>query len=439
MHSRRVTITTGDNCEAVIFESANKQMVKSINYQVQRTVHLSVSFLACMPLWVPSFESHDSKAGSTANVARQPSRDESSCTVTACGHDWGQTVHQDSGDALLVMELETALVRTTCVDSVLPTPLSTSAPRCSAALTPSSWPSEFERPLTVEEAGSLQTSAVPTDKDVPNTQKVPAWAIVLDAEPSRKIIKDEDTWMRLVKARMPWRVKDKVTGIVMLLVPPATRDQAPFYLALSEMTHEEWVRLQLKKSDSLDKQGWLDAMRERKDSPSLLDPGQLWREAYRYYVPNRNLDIKNSLFGGTFQHKDQLEDFLLNGLRKMPLDNLSRGDILDLISKCGFRLPTHEEWVRALVPDSIKSFETMVRYEANAAVFVGEKRNYLPSGALLPRNALGFSNLYGNMWELLDDGRVIGGACDSTERACRDLEPRSPSGRWIGARLVKDP
>jgi len=150
MHSRRVTITTGDNREAVIIESANKQMDKSINYQVQRTVNLSVSFLACMPLWVPSFESHDSKAGSTVNVARQPSRDESSCTVTACGHDWGQTVHQDSGDALLVMELETALVRTTCVDSVLPTPLSISAPRCSAALTPSSWPSEFERPLTVE-------------------------------------------------------------------------------------------------------------------------------------------------------------------------------------------------------------------------------------------------------------------------------------------------
>jgi hypothetical protein len=424
-----------------------RQKYKSDSKQLQGFVRSGVSLTVSISILVLSVGFGDSRPFVGVGGVDEPFRAAIPDGSTTGQRTWSQCAEPEVEFGMLADGAKSELVPMTCSD-VEP-----------MGAIGAVQPLEPTKQSALVDANNLHATAASAGTDGETEQKVPAWAIVLDAQPSRKIIKDETIWLRLVNTRMPWRVKDKVTGIVMLLVPPTAPDEAPFYMALSEMTHEEWVRLQLKKSGSLDKEAWLEAIRERKDSPSLLEPGFIWREAYKYYSPaDRKLfPIEKSIFGGTFEHPDELLSFILEDMRKMPMDSLSREGILATISKCGFRLPTHAQWVRALLPESIHSFETMVRYQEKARVeikavgkmevrkgkivdtVVTDSVRYLPSGVLLPRNALGFSNLYGNMWELLDDGRVIGGACDSTERACRDLEPRSPSGRWIGARLVKDP
>ena len=47
-----------------------------------------------------------------------------------------------------------------------------------------------------------------------------SWAEVLEQNPDPKVVTDADFFKRIKKTKLPWRVKDKSTGMEMLLVPP---------------------------------------------------------------------------------------------------------------------------------------------------------------------------------------------------------------------------
>jgi formylglycine-generating enzyme required for sulfatase activity len=91
------------------------------------------------------------------------------------------------------------------------------------------------------------------------------WAEVLDTEPDPVVVVDGALRDRLRATGLPWRVRDKVAGIELLLVPPgeflrgaepsdreAADDErpqhtvlveAPFYLGRYEVTQDEWQRV----------------------------------------------------------------------------------------------------------------------------------------------------------------------------------------------------
>ncbi|MFT7540342.1 MAG: serine/threonine protein kinase/formylglycine-generating enzyme required for sulfatase activity [Gammaproteobacteria bacterium] len=88
------------------------------------------------------------------------------------------------------------------------------------------------------------------------------WAEVVDVEPDPSLITDADGRDRMLATGLPWKVKDKDTGIVMLLVPPgedllgaspgdsdAYSEELPahrvefkqaFYLSEAEVTQAQW-------------------------------------------------------------------------------------------------------------------------------------------------------------------------------------------------------
>ena len=47
-----------------------------------------------------------------------------------------------------------------------------------------------------------------------------SWAEVLEQNPDPKVVTDADFLKRITETKLPWRVKDKFTGMEMLLVPP---------------------------------------------------------------------------------------------------------------------------------------------------------------------------------------------------------------------------
>lgn len=95
------------------------------------------------------------------------------------------------------------------------------------------------------------------------------WGEVLAREPDPKIVVDTDLRRRIAATGLPWHVRDKATGMEMLLVPPGKfmmgmssgdtfhfvdnlQDEVPqhevtitkaFYLCRTEVTQEQWMKV----------------------------------------------------------------------------------------------------------------------------------------------------------------------------------------------------
>ena len=92
-----------------------------------------------------------------------------------------------------------------------------------------------------------------------------AWADVIEQNPDPKVVTNADFLQRMIESKLPWRVRDKTTGIEMLLVPPgkflmgmsAGDAEArynekpshevtltkPFYLGRTEVTQLQWTKI----------------------------------------------------------------------------------------------------------------------------------------------------------------------------------------------------
>ncbi len=97
------------------------------------------------------------------------------------------------------------------------------------------------------------------------TSSALAWAEVLVQNPDPAVITDADLLKRITETHLPWMVRDKSTGIEMVLVPPgkfvmgmspgdeqATEVESPahevtiskaFYLGRTEVTQKQWERV----------------------------------------------------------------------------------------------------------------------------------------------------------------------------------------------------
>ncbi|QDU68706.1 formylglycine-generating enzyme family protein [Engelhardtia mirabilis] len=104
-----------------------------------------------------------------------------------------------------------------------------------------------------------------TSLAMPEGPTVPIWAELLDAKPSRAVVKDADLRRRITETGLAWRVRDRTTGVELLLVPPGTYERgasrgddlagmeekprhtvtitAPFYLGRYEVQKHEWDHL----------------------------------------------------------------------------------------------------------------------------------------------------------------------------------------------------
>ena len=255
------------------------------------------------------------------------------------------------------------------------------------------------------------------------------WATDLICDPDSRVVKDKALRQRILDAGYPWEVKHKETGLKMRLVPPEAKDDKPFYMAVNELSWHDWHF-----GDILGKYA-----RPRGNDAK---PADFSVDDFAYYIYNGGATGADEFRG----EPDKPGPYV-----RYPawLNRISFETIVRALEECQMRLPTEDEWLRASLlrssPPESKSLEGLAWFNANR--YKPDPRDpstyiYLPTDKAKPANSLGFLNIYGNVRELLSDGRVLGGDCASQPSECLSVTPVTPRElpkMWVGVRPVRDP
>jgi len=236
---------------------------------------------------------------------------------------------------------------------------------------------------------------------------VDSWAEVLEQSPDPKVVTDADLLKRIVETKLPWRVRDKKSGMEMLLVPPGKfvmgmspgdeegvvveeifAEKFPqlkyserpahevtitkaFYLGKTEVTQEQWVKVMKSNPSYFSDANLRDAAIQRD-----IDAGLTKQEAQAKLGP----DVSKTLLN--------------------PVEQVSWDDCQKFCAATGLRLPTEAEWEYACRAGVRKP-----RYGELAAIawdYENSAETTHPVGKKLP-NALGFHDTLGNVWEWCND------------------------------------
>ena len=210
-----------------------------------------------------------------------------------------------------------------------------------------------------------------------------AWAEVLEQSPDAAVVTDAKLRGEIERTGLPWRVKDKGTGIELLLVPPG----------------------KYRRGASVG-----DGDAEEKEQPAhevtLTQPFYLGR----YEVTQAQWQAAMGSNPST-KSKDP----------QAPVETVSHDDIANFNQKTGLRLPTEAEWEYACRAGSTAArygeLDDVAWHDGNSDSTtqpVGQKR----------ANALGFHDMLGNVWEWCSDWYS-----DSEYARCSAgvVDPKGPS------------
>jgi hypothetical protein len=238
------------------------------------------------------------------------------------------------------------------------------------------------------------------------------WATVLARDPDARV-RDPALRQKILESYYPWRVRDNASGIEMLLVPSTSAADAPFYMAIDELSWGAWF------------------------------------DVFRDYAQDKDVSVDD--YKWCFQTITAATEFRQIRLRDHPawLNRVDNDRITGALRSKQLRLPTYAEWIRASLLDqgTLKESElpeyAWIRSNTKH-IDVRDKQSWylsLPSDRPKRANDLGFFNMYGNVWELLVDGTAMGGACNSTPRECLSTRAASldTERMMFGVRPTRDP
>ena len=200
------------------------------------------------------------------------------------------------------------------------------------------------------------------------------WADVLEQSPNPKVVTNADLLARIAATGLPWRVKDKASGIEMLLVPPGKFVMGmtkPFYLGRTEVTQAQWMKV-------------------AGNNPSHFHSGRD-RDSMIKKLMNEGL-TKSEAEAKTAKESADIDSF--------PVESVSWNDCQQFCAKTNLRLPTEAEWEYACCAGVRKptygDLDDIAWFDKNSSGkthMVGKK---------LP-NALGFYDMLGNVFEWCSD------------------------------------
>ena len=286
---------------------------------------------------------------------------------------------------------------------------------------------EDKQTQTQSSPPSQSSQPAPTPTSAPAATSSPlSWAEVLEQNPDPTVVTDADFLKRITETKLPWRVKDKASGVEMLLVPPgkfvmgmspgdteAHDDEKPahdvtitkaFYLGRTEVTQGQWMKVMGENPS-----GFQDGSREKLIA-KYIDEGLTKQEAQERAVK----EIPN----GWAQEKN-------------PVEKVSWDDCQKFCAKTGMKLPTEAQWEYACRAGVRKprygELGQIAWYEANSASTthpVAQKAS----------NALGFYDMIGNVWEWTNDWYE-----GDYYKSCADgvVDPTGPAQSGLSVRLLR--
>ena len=220
-----------------------------------------------------------------------------------------------------------------------------------------------------------------------------AWADVIEQNPDPKVVTNADFLQRITESKLPWRVRDKTTGIEMLLVPPgkflmgmsAGDAEArynekpshevtltkPFYLGRTEVTQLQWTKVM-------------------KVNPSKFNQ-----------TTDHAAIIKKLMSEGVSQKDAEAKAALMPTTNEMyPVEELSWNLCQEFCAKTGLSLPTESQWEYAC-----RGGSTSARYGSVDDISWNARNTdgHTHPVAMKAPNSLGFYDMLGNVWEWTQD------------------------------------
>ena len=245
-----------------------------------------------------------------------------------------------------------------------------------------------------------------------DTKRSMSWAIVLETDPNPDVVSDQNVAAKIKSTGLPWRVKDRRSGVEFLLVPPGKylRGAAP--------------------DDPYDRANERPQHEVRITKPFYLG---------RYEITNTQMrKFRPEFSSGTFFRDETIS---LDG-PEHPAVDLNWNEATAFAEHFGFRLPTEAEWeyaARAGVGTrypwgndtargkgwgNVFNQSMVKRLSMNWTAFPFEDGYdaMAPIGSFRP-NRWGFYDMYGNAWEYTADAfyddeyqRHVNGAIDPFRR-----------------------
>ncbi len=209
------------------------------------------------------------------------------------------------------------------------------------------------------------------------------WATVLEQSPNPAVVTNGALRQAIAATGLPWRVRDNLTNIEMVLIPPGSfvmgcsasnaaacsGVESPlhavtltnaFYLGRYEVTQAQWAT-------------------RVGSNPRFFTSASAQVPAKQ--VPNR------------------------------PVEQVSWNSVQGFVGSSGLRLPTEAEWEYAYRAGTTTAFHAMAGYPSgtnddnqvvNIAVFSWNAAQTLPVGSKQP-NGFGLHDMAGNVWEWVND------------------------------------
>jgi formylglycine-generating enzyme len=261
----------------------------------------------------------------------------------------------------------------------------------------------------------------------------PRWFDVLEPSPDPLVVTDAAALARMEATHLPWKVRDRATGLVMLLVPPGAFTMGSPVNEAGRFVDESEHRVVIEK-------------------PFYLSETEVSQQAWE-----RCMKSKPAIFLGDSK----------------PVESVSWDDCQSFCKAAGLRLPSEAEWEYACRAGMAGPFAfgelisvSEVNYDGNSpysGVSKGIYREAPVACSSLPATPWGFREMHGNVQEWCQDcyseaspstqtpavgaadcAHVVRGgdwyhsaaACRS---ACRDRLPANFRSNYLGFRVARTP